>query len=705
MFTSDVSTKIRSTLRAPSRLLVGSLLVLVLLLGAFLRFYHLGDAGYGNEYYAAAVKSMLQSWHNFFFVAFEPGGSVSLDKPPLGFWVQVLSAYYLGVNGFALALPNAIAGTLSILVVYKLVRRLFGPWAGLAAALVLAVMPVAISTERNNTIDGLLVFVLLLAAWAFLQSVYTGKIRWLFLGAFIVGLGFNIKMLQAFMPLPAFYALYFFAAKHKWWKKLLHLTAVTVILLVVSFSWAIAVDMVPASDRPYVDSTNNNTVMELIFGHNGIERLTRFRQRIGLDGGQDGLFAPDDSGRNQPPAGFRSLEDFGSLPQPPRGQNFPQGGGPQPPLGQNLPQNSRADGGQPGPGDGGGQPGSMDFGSAGTLRLFTEPLVGEASWLLPFVLGGLIILAFVLWKRPFGDQHTSVILWAGWLLPEVIYFSYSQGLMHSYYLIMMGAPIAALAAVTGWAFWQLIRERALLGWGLLCLLVAGTLIFQVSVLWGTTNLAPWAIGAAIVLFGLGLCTLAASMLKVRLAPVAVSLMLAALLVAPATWSALTTFNSDSNGGLPAAGPAQQGQPGNFANLRVGGGDARSNAPAVGVENGPSQNLLDYLLANTEPGTYLLATDRANDAAPYILATGRPVLTFGGFLGQYNEVSVDQLATLVQAGQLRFVLGQGLQQYSEIAQWIEQSCTPVDVAGLSPTGSLPGGPANSGQNSTLYDCGG
>ena len=284
MLTSN--NKIQEFFHNQRNLLVSGLLIIILGIGAFLRFYLLGASGDGNLYYAATVKSMLMSWHNFFFAAFDPGGSLSVDKPPLGFWIQSLSAYFMGVNGFALALPNAVAGVLSIFIVYKLVRRPFGQWAGLLAAAGLAVMPVAISAERNNTIDGLLVFVLLLAAWAFLQSVYTGKPGWLFLGTFIVGLGFNIKMLQAILPLPAFYLVYFIGTKQKWWTKALNLFAASVILVVVSFSWAVAVDLVPISDRPYVDSTGHNTVMELIFGHNGIERLIGIRQSIGLDGGQ-----------------------------------------------------------------------------------------------------------------------------------------------------------------------------------------------------------------------------------------------------------------------------------------------------------------------------------------------------------------------------------------------------------------------------------
>jgi len=663
------------------KLLFAGLLVFVLALGTFLRFYHLGATGDGNLYYAATVKSMLVSWHNFFFAAFEPGGSLSVDKPPLGFWVQALSAYFLGVDGFALALPNAIAGVLSIFMVYKLVRRPFGPWAGLLAAVVLAVMPVAISAERNNTIDGLLVFVLLLAAWAFLQSVYTGKLRWLLLGAVIVGLGFNIKMLQAFLPLPAFYAVYFFGTRQKWWKKLLNLAMASVILLAVSFSWAVAVDLVPVSDRPYVDSTDHNTVMELIFGHNGIERLISLRQGMGLDGRQSQQIAPNPS----------SGQPSGQLPEPPGGQNLPQGNlqngdRPVPSGGQGFPQGFGGNSGQnsliPNDGQSDGRP-SIDFGTAGTLRLFTNPLVGEASWLLPFVLGGLIVLVVVLArKRPFDGKHAALILWAGWLLPEAIYFTYSTGLMHSYYLIMLGTPIAGLVAMTGWALWEIIQKRKLLGWSLAFLLAAGTIFFQAGVLRGATAAAPLAVGLALSLLGTGLVFAVVSRFRTRFTPAALSLLLIAMLVAPALWSALTTFNSSPNTALPYAGPATQGSLSMPGALRAGNGASNENAR--------NTSLLDYLLTNTAPGTYLLATDRANDAASYILDTGRPVLTFGGFLGEYQEVTMEQLSALVESGHLRFILSSALAQYQDLSQWAGQHCTKVNVPGLATT--------------TLYDCG-
>ena len=655
-------------------------LVLILLLGIFLRFYQLGALGVGNTYYAAAVKSMLTCWKNFFFVAFEPGGSISLDKPPLGFWVQTLFAYFLGVNGFALALPNAIAGVLSIFMVFKLVSRPFGRWIGLVAALAQAIMPVAIATERNNTIDGLLVFVLLLAAWSFLQSIYTGKDRWLFLGSVLVGLGFNIKMLQAFLPLPAFYAIYLFGAKHKWGKRILHLAASTALLLVVSFSWAVVVDLVPVTERPYVDSTSNNSVMELIFGHNGIERLLSLRRGIGMDGRLSRPSTPVDFPPRQSPDGKPGSQPF-----------LPFGQADNTPL-----PNGNAEGPAPMVGDTppGGQPGSMDFGSAGTLRLFTQPLVGEASWLLPVALGGLAILAITLWRQPFGDRHITVILWAGWLLPETIYFTYSQGLMHAYYLIMMGPPIAALTAMTFWALWRAIQTRRLIGWGLTVLMALGMLAFQVYTLRNRTSIAGWVVGIAAVMIVTGLVLAAVSKLRIHLAPAALSLFLAALFIAPAAWSALTTLNSSPNEALPYAGPAQNGGPG------------RGMGPTMGGDGNLNQVLLSYLLDNTLPGTYLLATDRASEASSYILATGRPVLTFRGFLGQYDEITVDQLSTLVKKGQLRFVLNQSQQGNQEIAQWVQQNCKPVEITNRSVTDTpIVNNQGRGPAQGNLFDCGG
>jgi len=225
-----------------------------LVVAAIFDFAGLGQGGDGNLYYAAAVKSMLTSWHNFFFVSFDPGGFVSIDKPPVDFWLQAASARILGINGFSLALPQALSGIAAVGVLYVLVRRVFGVLPAFLAALALALSPIVVAANRDNIVDSTLMLVVLLAAWAVIKAAETGRLRWLLLGAALVGLGFNVKMLEAYLVVPALGLLYAVAAPGSRRTRLLHLALAGGVLLAVSLSWATAVDLTPASQRPYVGS-------------------------------------------------------------------------------------------------------------------------------------------------------------------------------------------------------------------------------------------------------------------------------------------------------------------------------------------------------------------------------------------------------------------------------------------------------------------
>ena len=694
-------TKTRLTITWQAALTAAAL-VGIILLGAFLRFYELGAQGYGNSYYAATVKSMLTSWHNFFFAAYEPGGSVSVDKPPLGFWIQSLSAYIFGLNGFALALPNALAGTLSIPLLYRMVQRHFGKWAALAAALTLAIMPVTIVTERNNTIDGMLVFVLLLAGWAFLKSVESERLRFLLLGAVLVGLAFNIKMLQAYMVLPAFYALYFLGARQRWWKRLLHLGAATVLLLVISFSWAVAVDLTPASERPYVGSSENNTVMELILGHNGIKRLIGggaggSRPDGGLNNAPDG--APNDDGPalaiGGPVDDAQNFQDgHGAGANLPDGQNRP----PPPPGGA---QDGQSNGPPNGPGAadgpaGGGRPGgSGEVGQAGWLRLFTQPLVDETGWLLPLALLGLILTGMALaldrsaWTWPLSGRMLGLVLWAGWLLPIALYFTTTTGLFHAYYLIMLGPALAALVGAAAWALSAVWQKRRWLGILLAAVLFAIAISFQVFSLLNIENFGVW-IAAVVVLASVPALILLLMSLFSRAAwlpRAALTTLLLAVFIAPSSWSLLTTFNTNTHSGLPNPGPAS----------------VQQLAPVQSTLTQNQQAILDYTLANTGSNDYLLAGISSQSTSAYILETGRPALTFGGFNGGDDVINAEGLAQMISDGELRFILGENdLNRKADIAAWVTQNCIAVDVPGTNNTPVQQDGRGR-GDPSFVYDC--
>jgi len=688
---------------------VSTVLILIIMAFSFgLHMYNIQSIGDANAYYTAAVKSMLQSWSNFFFVAAEPGGSVTVDKPPLGLWIEAVFAYFLGVSGFSVSLPNILAGVFGIPLLYAMVKKYMGELAGLVAAFVMAITPVFVATNRNNTMDGLLVFFLLLAAWAFIKATESGKIRWLLLGAFIVGLGFNIKMMQAFLPLPAFYALYFFGSKEGWLRKIINLGIATVLLLAVSLSWAVVVDLVPADSRPFIGSSGDNTVMGLIFGHNGISRL----ESTGGGGGGTRPSAPQ-TGSN-PQQGTRpggapqeALDACASLTQgescsftqangntvngscinppnldvlacAPQGM-IPQQNGQAPNGGAN---NQGAPQGMTPPQGQGGTPFSQETGTPGVFRFFTQPLSKQMSWLLPFALISVLLALFASKiKLPVeSGVHKALILWGGWLLTCVVFFSMVSGIFHSYYAIMLAPALGAMVGVGFAQLWSWGADKKWAG-AVLALSAALTIGFQyfASVQYG--EFSWWMLGSGLLL-GVGILL---TFFQKRLAYATI---LAAMVIIPIYWTVMTV-TTDSNINLPTAytGSNQQGGPGGNRPNQSGGG---------------SNEMLDYLQANTADVEYLVAVPSSQNGATFVIATGRPVLYMGGFGGQDEVVTADDLSAMVANGELRYVLYGGQKGNKEdIASWLKTSCSVVpDVAQVvGPAGRQGEGD----QTMTLYMC--
>lgn len=643
-------------------------IVAIMILSATLHFWNIDSIGDSNAYYTAAVESMTQSWHNFIYASAEPGGSVTVDKPPLGLMIETVSALILGVSGFSTVLPNILAGILSVPLLYHLVKKHFGTVAGIVAALVLAVTPVVYAVDRNNTQDGLLTFFLLLAAWGFVKAVESGRARWLFLGAIIVGLGFNIKMLQAYLPVPAFFALYFLGAKVGWLKKIGLTFAAVVVMVAVSFSWALYVDSVPASERPYIGSSEDNTVMSLIAGHNGTSRL--FNSRGG--------------GTAQTPPSNGTA-----------GATGPDGFNP-----NASPDNPNA---AQGPGQGGGTMFSQETGSPVAFRFFLAPLAAEMSWLLPFALFSIVVLLFQSKiKLPVEPgAHLGLLLWGGWLMMCVVFFSMVSGIFHAYYVIML-AP--ALGGVVGGGFgllWKMQAEgRVGSGWWL-TIGAAVTVAVQMYIAWQYGVNALW-MPLAFTLVMLAAILLFVSLFKfISFAPrVVFSLILIAMMIIPLAWSALTVTEGTS-GNLPAAYGVSMGPRGNLSD------DARNAAPAQNnsaPRTAVNDSLLEFLQANTQGMKYLVAVESSQVGAPYVIATGRPVLYMGGFGGGDNVVSADDLAQMVANGELRYVLfgADGRNNKQDVRQWLQTSCSVVSEFSQTTAQFQQQGPGQNG-GKVLYEC--
>jgi 4-amino-4-deoxy-L-arabinose transferase-like glycosyltransferase len=221
--------------------------------------YAWGMAGASVEsFYGAAARSMSESWHDFIFGAFDPAGTVTVDKLPGALWVQALSLRVFGFHIWALVLPQVVEGVLTILVLYRAVRRLAGPAAGLIAAAVLAVTPITVLLSRGNVSDALL----------------SGSLGQLLLAGVWVGLAFQAKMIQAWLALPALAAAYLLAGPAaKLRTRCAHVALAGLVTAVVSLSWMTAVSLIPAQNRPYVDGSADDSVYTQVFDYNGLGRL------------------------------------------------------------------------------------------------------------------------------------------------------------------------------------------------------------------------------------------------------------------------------------------------------------------------------------------------------------------------------------------------------------------------------------------------
>lgn len=732
-------------------------LAAVIAVASALNLIGLAAEGYANSYYAAAVRSMSSNWHAFFFNSFDSTGFVTVDKPPVGFWIQVAFVKVLGFHGWSILLPQALAGIASVAILWWLIRRTWGPIAGLIAALALAVTPISVVTNRNNTIDSLLVLCVLCATWAVIRAIESPRhpLRWLLVGALLVGVGFNIKMLEAYLVLPALWLAYLVTARSRWYARIGHLALATLLLVTVSLSWATIVDLTPASERPYVGSSQNNSVLELALGYNGLQRL--------LGRGNAGEF---------------NLQTVLNA----------------------LSSEETSDGfGAGGAGGAGGVGGASENGAKGIFRLLNEQLGGQIGWILPLAVVGLLAAAWQVRPRrlrfwrfvasparsgPLRRRRASVIIWGTWFATMAVFFSYA-GFYHRYYLTMFAPGVAALVGLgiaALWQAWAIRGWRGILGLALPVALV-GTAYVQRHILadyptWSARLVTPiLAISAAAAAISAisWLLRRRAGRWAFRTAQIAVVAGVVALLIAPAFWAGLSVqaASEGRSTNLPAAGPSGSdnsrgpgGASGGNAGFNFPGGtnaipggntafpglgetppQTRGNAGTTGQgraaapgnqdrntggtgqvrepdvdPNGAAaavqraggnigmggmgqvnNQMVQWLIANRGSADYILAVSSSMEASSIIIETGEPVMATGGFSGGDPILTQASLEKLVADGSIRYFLigggiggggfGRGGSNSFSVTNWVSQNCTTVPASTWGGTGT-----------SQLYACG-
>jgi 4-amino-4-deoxy-L-arabinose transferase-like glycosyltransferase len=656
-----------------------ALLALLLLTGV-LYIWGLGKSGWANAFYSAAVQAGSVSWKAFFFGSSDAANSITVDKTPASLWVMALSARVFGVNAWSILVPQALMGVASVGLVFATVRRWFGPAAGLLAGAVLALTPIAVLMFRFNNPDALLVLLMVAGAYATMRAVENGSTKWLMLAGVFVGFGFLAKMLQALLVVPAFALAYLIAGPPRLGKRLWQLILAG-LALVVSAGWYIAiVELVPASMRPYIGGSQNNSLLELTLGYNGLGRL---------NGNETGSVGGGGGGGNWGEAGILRMFDSA------------QGG-----------QISWL------------MPAALIVLAAGLVltarRPRTDPqragLVLWGSWLL---ITGLV---FSFMQGIFHAYYTVA------LAPAVgaVVGMGAALLWRARRNIFAALTLAAAIAVTAW--WSshlLARSADFLPW-LRWVVLVGGLIGAVAVLGSVRLPARIAAVAAGVALGAVLAGPAAYAVQTASEAHTGSIPSAGPAVAGGGPGGFPGgggrgnrggFGGGPGGGMPGGGFPGGGFPGGTQNGGTApggtaqggtapGGTAQGGTAPGGARNGGggmrgggmggllnaatvSDEMKALLEADADKYTWVAAAVGSQNASGYQLATGKPVMAVGGFNGSDPSPTLAQFQQYVADGKIHYFIGGGgfggrggssggSNYSSQIAEWVAANFTATSV---------------------------
>ena len=631
--------------------------------------------GYAPQY-ASAVRSMSESWKAFLYGAADLDSTSTMDKLAGSFLPQALSARVFGFHEWSLALPQVVEGVVTVLVAYRLVRRWFGPAAGLLGAALLGLTPVVTSVFGHGMEDGALTACLVLAADSWQRSVVEGRPRSLLAAAAWVGAGFQCKMMQAWLVVPALFVGYLVLAPVPARRRLAHALAFGAVALAASLAWVGLYTVTPAADRPYIDGSTNNSAVAMVFGFNGLDRLG-----IHVVPGVERRA----KGRAETVSTFTGS---GSDAPPPKGGPVTSGSGPRVQRGGSGPS-QRA----------GGGPTLRTGDSAGWTKLATGRYATQTGWLYPLALLGLVLGLWWHRRAPRTDvARGGFLVWGLWTATAALVLS-AMSLPHTAYVATLSVSVAALAAAGTVLCWRAYRSGGARAWALPAVVAAET-AWTVHVAWPYRGFLPGLLPAVGAIGGLAAIVLALNLVRPvvrgRLLTGALAAGVGAMLLTPAAWSAsvldprYTGDSFDASAG-PVATPARRGAK----------GDAE-------------RRLVAYIRAHRHGRDDFATTSWGTDDT-IIEYAGARVLPVGGFDGTTPSPTPAAFRRLVASGRLRYVMtgpvaGATFSSASNTAinRWVHAHCAeiPASAYGGAADGSGQGTytAGGAGNADTLYDCG-
>ncbi|GAA3785853.1 hypothetical protein GCM10022403_020810 [Streptomyces coacervatus] len=612
----------------------------------------------GNTFYDAAVYSGTKSWKAFFFGALDSGSFITVDKPPFALWVMGLSARVFGYGTWQLMMPMVAVGTGSVALLYRLVKRDFGVVAGTIAALTLTLTPITVAINRDTNPDPILVFLMLLGAAALLKAVRTGRLMPMVWSGVAIGFAFNTKMMQAYVVLPAFFLVYLWAAQCSLGRRIRNLAVGTVALIVSSAWWMVIVDLIPASSRPYIGGSTDNTVWDLVIGYNGFGRIFGASSSVGSQG---------------------NGASFGGSASIYRLFNDIMGGQ----ISWLIPFAAIA--------------------LVGGLVLRGRAPRTDAKRAALMLWGGWFVLHYLTFALAEGTFHPYYVTA---MAPGIAALAGAGGVM------LYKAFEEGSAAKWGWLLPAAVAVSAV--W-------AVVLLQRVSGSGAIYTVAEVVVGLAGAAAVLGLLV-GRFMKRQKLVGFAALAAIVALLAGPAAYSASAATTASSNGTNPTAGPNTGGgmggggmgggpsgsskggapsgtKPSGNAPSGSGSGKSMGTPPSGNNSNSSSKTesgqaggggmggsqvssaMITYLKKHQDGATWLVAVATDQTTSSIILESGRPVISMGGWSGSDNAMTLAKLKSLVRSGKLHYIVvssNGGQSTNSEISTWVKKHGTAVSA---------------------------
>lgn len=631
-----------------------ALFALLLATGAF---YVIGltSNGWANSFYSAAVQAGSQSWKAFLFGSSDAGNSITVDKPPASLWVMALSVRIFGLSSFSILLPEVLMGVATVGVVHATVKRCSTAAAGLLAGAVLALTPVAVLMFRFNNPEALLVLLMTLGAWATMRSIEQGSPKWMAIVGVFIGLGFLTKALQVLLVVPFFGLGYVLFANTTLRRRIVGAIVGVGAMLLSAGWWVAIVELIPASMRPYIGGSQDNSFLSVTFGYNGLGRLSG--SEVGSVGG----------GQRGPGSGTESITRL-----------FTQTIGGQ--ISWLLPTAALL----------------LIAGLAFRGRRPRTDL-RRASYV---VWGGWLLVTGLVFSLMAGIFHEYCTVALAPAIAALVGMGACEAWDRRTHWAGRGVLAAAAGTAAGMGFWLLGRTTAYGGWLRWSVLVVG---FAAALLLLLTDRLP-RFATAVTVGGAVAAALAG--------PTAYAV---TTVTTPHTGSIVTAGPNTGGpggmgrGGVPGGGMPRGGFPGGAPGGLAGGmpggmppggfpggsGQTGGRAGANGMggllnASTPSAEVVAALRAEASSYRWAAATVGSQNAAGLQLGSGEPVMPIGGFNGSDPSPTLDEVKGYVASGDIHYFMGGGGfrgqngggNSGNEISSWVQANFTQVSIGGTT-----------------------